>query len=122
MDEQGSGRVLDRSLRAGEQGRSVPRHDGLHEELVSSINPRSANATGRASHRQTGARLPLELLDGLPEVTLHERRVPIDPIQGARHDVLLCRSIVRAKGIIQSAIQSGRVPVAGGRQAASIIS
>jgi len=31
-------------------------------------------------------------------------------------------SIVRAKGIIQSAIQAGHVPVAGCRHAASIIS
>jgi hypothetical protein len=31
-------------------------------------------------------------------------------------------SIVRAKGSIQSAIQSGLTPVAGGRHAASIIS
>jgi hypothetical protein len=34
---------------------------------------------------------PLELLNGLPQIPAHELRVPIDPVQGARHDVLLCR-------------------------------
>jgi hypothetical protein len=49
----------------------------------------------------------------------HELPVPIDPVQGGRHDVLLAASIVRAKG----SIQSGLIPVrAGGRHAASIIS
>src|SRR5712692_10246557 len=36
-------------------------------------------------------RLPLELLNGLPQIPAHELRAPIDPVQGARHDVLLCR-------------------------------
>src|SRR6476646_7838722 len=36
-------------------------------------------------------RLLLELLNGLPQIPAHELRVPIDPVQGARHDVLLCR-------------------------------
>src|SRR5262249_49869441 len=35
-------------------------------------------------------RLPLELLNGLRQIAAHELRVPIDPVQGARHDVLLC--------------------------------
>src|SRR5271157_702253 len=30
-------------------------------------------------------------LNGLPQIPAHELRVPIDPVQGARHDVLLCR-------------------------------
>lgn len=33
----------------------------------------------------------LELLNGLPQIAAHELRVPIDLVQGARHDVLLCR-------------------------------
>jgi len=44
-----------------------------------------------ACHEQAFTRLPLELLNGLPQVPAHELRVPIDPVQGARHDVLLCR-------------------------------
>ena len=44
-----------------------------------------------ASHEQSLTRLPLELLNGRPEIPVHELRVPIDPVQGARHDVLLCR-------------------------------
>src|ERR1700739_2244208 len=44
-----------------------------------------------ASHEQSLTRLPLELLNGLPQIPAHELRVPIDPVEGARHDVLLCR-------------------------------
>src|SRR5437763_13864989 len=44
-----------------------------------------------ASYEQSRTRLPLELLNGLPQIPAHELRVPIDPVQGARHDVLLCR-------------------------------
>src|SRR5688572_13641388 len=44
-----------------------------------------------ASHEQSLTRLPLELLNGLPQIPAHEFRVPIDPVQGARHDILLCR-------------------------------
>src|SRR5688572_4623669 len=36
-------------------------------------------------------RILLELLNGLSQIPAHELRVPIDPLQGARHDVLLCR-------------------------------
>src|SRR5438874_6092110 len=34
--------------------------------------------------------IPAELLNGPPHIPAHELRVPIDPVQGARHDVLLC--------------------------------
>src|SRR6202043_4232524 len=44
-----------------------------------------------ASHEKSLTRLPLELLNGLLWIPAHELRVPIDPVQGARHDVLLCR-------------------------------
>jgi hypothetical protein len=43
-----------------------------------------------ASQEQSPTRFLLELLNGLPQVSAHELRVPIDPVQGARHDVLLC--------------------------------
>src|SRR5258705_7992222 len=43
------------------------------------------------SHEQSFTRLPLELLNGLPQIPAHDLRVPIDPLQGARHNVLLCR-------------------------------
>ena len=71
---------------------------------------------------QPFARLLLELLNGFPQVTLHELRV-----QSTRSSVLdttyfFVPSIARAKGIIQSSIQSGHVPAAVGRHAASIIS
>jgi hypothetical protein len=45
----------------------------------------------QASHEQSVARLPLEPLHGLPQIPAHELRVPVDPVQGARHDVLPCR-------------------------------
>src|SRR5256886_2061344 len=65
---------------------------GCTTNSYSSINPSSANASGSfASHEQSLTRLPLELLNGLPYISAHELRVPIDPVQGARHDVLLCR-------------------------------
>ena len=75
-----------------------------------------------ASHEQSLTRLPLQLLNGLSQIPAHELRVPIDPVQGARHDVLLCRVDRPGEGFIGS-IQSGLTPVrAGSRHAASIIS
>jgi hypothetical protein len=44
-----------------------------------------------ASYEQTLAWLLLKLLNGLPKVPAHKLRVPIDPLQGARHNVLLGR-------------------------------
>src|SRR6202049_475543 len=43
------------------------------------------------SHKQSLTRLPLELLNGLPQIPAHELRVPIDFGKGAQHDILLCR-------------------------------
>src|SRR5258708_1354797 len=66
---------------------------GLHHELVlidqSQLCQRQRELP--ASHERSFTRFPLELLDGLPQIPAHELRVPIDPVQGARHDVLLCR-------------------------------
>src|SRR5215475_12138381 len=65
----------------------------MHHELVlidqSQLRQRQREL--HASHEQSLTRLPLELLNGLPEIPAHELRVPIDPIQGARHHVLLRR-------------------------------
>ncbi len=72
-----------------------------------------------APREQSLTRLLLELLDGRPQIPAHELRVPIDPVEGARHDVYLAASIVRAKGSVQSGIATVRV---ASRHAASIIS
>src|SRR2546426_1088180 len=65
----------------------------MHHELVlidqSQLRQRQREL--HASHQQSLTRLPLELLNGLPQIPAHELRVPIDPVQCARHDVLLCR-------------------------------
>src|SRR5881409_2220217 len=66
---------------------------GLHHELVlidqSQLRQRQREL--HASHEQSFTRLLLELLNGLPQIPAYELRVPIDPVQGAGHDVLLCR-------------------------------
>src|SRR5438094_5779268 len=66
---------------------------GCTTNSYSSINPSSVNtsASFTPSHEQSLTRFPLKLLNGLPQIPAHELRVPIDPVQGARHDVLLCR-------------------------------
>src|SRR6266481_1141839 len=69
------------------------RWPGLHHELVlidqSQLRQRQREL--HASQEQSLTRLPLELLNGLRQIPAHELSVPIDPVQGARHDVLLCR-------------------------------
>src|SRR5271168_1253176 len=71
----------------------MARQPGLHDELVlidqSQLRQRQRQL--HASHEQSLTRLLLELLNGLPKVPAHELRVPIDSVQGARHDELLCR-------------------------------
>jgi hypothetical protein len=97
---------------------------GCTTNSYSSINPSSANAFGSVTPA-TNSPLPDSPLNGLPQLAVHEFRVPIDPVQGARHDVLFRRvdDRPRAKGSIQTAIQSGLTPVrARGRHAASSIS
>src|SRR5580692_4447227 len=65
----------------------------MHHQLVlidqSQLRQREREL--HASHEQSLTRLPLELLNGLLEIAAHELRVPIDPVQRARHHVLLCR-------------------------------
>src|SRR6266498_3218311 len=72
---------------------------GLHHELVlidqSQLRQRQREL--HASHEQSLTRFPLELLNGLPEIPARELRVPIDPVQGARHDVL-CRVAIPGRG------------------------
>src|SRR5215470_17193533 len=70
-------------------------HDpGMHHELIlidqSQLRQRQREL--HASNEQSLTRLPLELLNGLTQIPTHELRVPINPVQGARHDVLLCRA------------------------------
>jgi hypothetical protein len=65
---------------------------------------------------------PLELLDGLCQISAQELRVPIDRLKVLDTTYFLAASIVRAKGSIHSAIHSGRSPFAGHRHAACIIS
>src|SRR4029453_19325702 len=76
-----------------EQCRSMAHKPGMHHELViiDQSQLRQRQRESHAAHEQSLARLPLELLNGLPQIPAHELRVPIDPVQGARHDVLLCR-------------------------------
>ncbi len=66
----------------------------MHHELVlvdqSQLRQRQREL--HAPHEQALARLPLQLLNGLSQIiAAHEFCVPIDPVQGARHDVLLRR-------------------------------
>src|SRR5215472_14746066 len=65
----------------------------MHHELILIDQPqlRQRQRELHASREQSLTRLPLELLNGLPEIPAHELRIPIDPVQCARHDVLLCR-------------------------------
>src|ERR671917_559897 len=71
----------------------MSRQPGLHHELVlidqSQLRQRQREL--HASHQQSLTRLLLELLNGVPKILAHELRVPIDVVQCARHDVLLCR-------------------------------
>ncbi len=65
----------------------------LEDELGASLFVRTPRGMklSESGHEQSLTRLPLELLNGSPWIPAHELRVPIDPVQGARHDVLLCR-------------------------------
>src|SRR6266545_2130744 len=69
----------------------MAREGGLHHELVLIDQPQLCQRQRElhACHEQSLTRLPFELLNGLPQIPAHELRVPIDPVQRARHDVLL---------------------------------
>src|SRR5215204_3366421 len=78
----------------GEQRRPVTHQPGLHHELVliDQAQLRQRQRERHAAHEQSLPRLPLQLFNGRPQLLPgHELRVPIDPVQGARDDVLLRR-------------------------------
>ncbi len=87
----------------------------MHHELVltdqSQLGQRQCEF--HSSHEQPLARLLLELLNSLAQISAYELRVPIDLLQGARKTYFAAASIVRAKGSIQSGLAS---VVAGGPQ------
>src|SRR6188474_2944369 len=64
----------------------------MHQNSYSSINPSSVNASASFTPA-TNSPLPdsRSSCHGLPQIPVHELRVPINPVQGARHDVLLRR-------------------------------
>ena len=64
----------------------------MHQNSYSSINPSSVNASASFTPA-TNSPLPdsRSSCHGLPQIPVHEPRVPIDPVQGARDDVLLRR-------------------------------
>src|SRR6185295_917800 len=66
---------------------------GLYHKLVliDQSQLRQPRRELHASQEQSLTRFLLELLDGLPQLPAHELRVPINPVQGARHNVLLRR-------------------------------
>jgi len=66
----------------------IPYHELI---LVDQSELRQRQRELHASHEQSLPRLPLELLNSRPQLPAHELRVPIDPVQGARHDVLFRR-------------------------------
>jgi hypothetical protein len=92
---------------------TVARQSGVHHELVliDQFQLRQRQRQLRASHEQSLPRLLLELLNGLPQIPAYELRVPIDAVEGGRHDVLLCRvDCVNAKTIRRVFCELG-VPV-----------
>ena len=77
---------------SGEQSWSVAREPRLHHELVLVDQSlfRQRQRERHTSHQQSPARLLLQVPNGLLKVVAgYEFRVPIDPVQRARHDVLL---------------------------------
>src|SRR6516164_3862362 len=70
----------------------MARERGVHHELVliDQSQLRQRQWERHASYEQSLTRLPLELLNGFPQIPAHELRVPINPVEGARYDVLFC--------------------------------
>ena len=115
---------FDPLAQAGEQRRSVAGQDGLHDELVlvDQSQIRQGQRESHAAHEQAFARPLLEPPNGFAQVAVHELRVPIDLLSVLDTTYFLAPSIFWAKAMSASSIQSGHVPVAGCRHAASIIS
>src|SRR5262249_21236120 len=59
--------------------------------LIDQSQPRQRQWELRTSNKQSLARLLLELLNGLPQISAQQLRVPIHMVQGAGHNVFLCR-------------------------------
>ncbi|ADO70199.1 Monooxygenase, FAD-binding protein [Stigmatella aurantiaca DW4/3-1] len=110
--------------------RASSQHASIAPRTRSAHGPRNWAAPRTRTHRSTPAppaqegasirprtipyRLPLELLDGLLQIPAHEFRVPIDPLQGGRHDVLLCRVNRPSEGVHpvrHRPLEDGRVSV-----------
>src|SRR5215472_2547541 len=72
----------------------------MHHELVliDQSQLRQSLRELHACHEESLTRLPLELLNSFLQISAHELRVPIDPVQGGRHAVLLCRVDCPAEG------------------------
>src|SRR5215218_8174026 len=58
--------------------------------LVDQSQLRQRERELHASNEQPLTRLPLEPLDGFPQIPAHELRVPVDSVEGTRHHELLC--------------------------------
>src|ERR1043166_675230 len=73
----------------------------MHHELVlidqSQLRQRERKL--HASDQEPVTWLPLELLNGLRQIPAHELRVPINPVEGARDDVLFRRIDRPGEGI-----------------------
>src|SRR6185369_1073951 len=76
-----------------EQRRPMACEPGVHHELVlvDQAQLRQRERELHACNEQPLTRLAFELPNSLLQIPAHELRVPIDPVQGARHDVLLLR-------------------------------
>jgi hypothetical protein len=92
----------------------MAREPGVHYEfvLIDQSQLRQRKGELHASHEQSPTRLPLELLNGLPQFPRTS-----SAFQSTRSRVLettyfFAASIVRAKGSIQGSIQSGLAPSA----------
>src|SRR6185437_14101157 len=68
-------------------------YPGVHDDLVliDQSQLRQREWKRHASCEQRLARLLLELLNRLLQISAHELCVPINTVEGGRHDVLLCR-------------------------------
>src|SRR5690606_2173166 len=82
---------IDILRKALEKRRPVARDPGMYHEvvLVDQAHLGQRKRKRHAPEAEVSTRLLLEPLDGLLEVAADELRIPIDPIQGFRHDVLL---------------------------------
>src|SRR5215211_2105299 len=99
----------------------MARDPRVHYELVliAQSQLRQRQRELHTSHEQSLSRLPLQLLNGLPQmIPAHELRVPTAPVKGARTAYLLSPVDRPAEGFHPTVHQSGLTPVAAaGRHA-----